>query len=230
MIYSDGNTTVIFFKLFTSLWQWLHFTQCYHRFTVFFFTNKHTICWIISRLDAVSFNYCLPGWVKTCPLLCPVSLFFLFSSPLSHLIMILFCLNNDFLFLFLFFFCCRVRVSLCPALSSLHFHPRYLISPVCSLLSVYCAIQWGKKIYFKYVVLASLFLPFLIKERNVQKFVKLSDVSAHTKRKPPSSRGFEASVLKIIGPGDFTVTQCENIKKEAQSVWITLAHNGLLVT
>lgn len=94
-----------------------------------------------------------------------------------------FLLEQWFSFSFSFLFCCCVRVSLCPALSSLYFHPRYLISPVCSLLSVYCAIKWGKKIYFKYVVLASLFLLFLIKERNVQKFVKLSDVSAHTKKK-----------------------------------------------
>ena len=35
----------------------------------------------------------------------------------------------------------------------------------------------------------------------------------HTKNNPPSSRGFEASVLKIIGPGDFTVTQCEKYRK-----------------
>ena len=120
-----------------------------------------------------------------------------------------------FFFFFSFLLPCEGR-SLSGPLFPLF--PPVLLNLSC-LFSPFCVLcnKVGKKIYFKYVVLASLFLFFLIKERNIQKFVKLSDVSTHThthtKNNPPSSRGFEASVLKIIGPGDFTVTQCEKYRK-----------------
>lgn len=61
-----------------------------------------------------------------------LSVFLFFSSPLSHLIMILFCLNNDF------FFLGRARGQSLSNTLSLYFPPRHLISsvfsPVCSAL------------------------------------------------------------------------------------------------
>lgn len=106
-----------------------------HTVFLVFFKNKHTICCYYSVRHCII--QLLSAWMSQdmpTPLSCLsfLSVFLFFSSPLSHFIMILFCLNNVF-----FFSCVRGQSLSSPLslhfptpLNLLRFHS-FLLSPRC---------------------------------------------------------------------------------------------------